>query len=518
MTRKKKAKSNNGGSNRSTAILFIIAVILIGSIAAYYVFQPAQPKQSLQYITVEPTNSVPKIAPNIKTCQGCTKSVDFSFSVTSTLIKETTVSVHSVLIMNGTSQVGTPYQASSLQVYVNNTVQTKPTKINLNVPTVFDVQFNTTTSDWAYSTYNLAMNLVFGSPFSSNFTYTLKPETFTLINNLPSNVKSFVPITITNSQKNATTAPFQQMIQINNANYASVENADLSNVEFFDNNGNIIPSWLENGNSKAGMSTYWVSLKNGIPANTTIKIFMGFASLNSNLFNGVTIGEASQLSEFPGQYNNIGHVMDSGLLMQYYYSKNATVVDLKPHETQLYHAYMTNGTKLDFSYGDFNTTINPIATPQNVTPFYGYYILFGYQAGYGGATNWPTNAVPDTSHSWAIKTLGWVDMNTSTNFILDTDDGITASMTNNGPAFNGSTWLGGKVSPNNEINAWFQQGLTQYSFSHPSGTYRFESDYYEAGGGSYYLLATNQFANYYHASLPPNNAVPTNSFGTYSIV
>ena len=393
MTRKNKVKAQkgNGDSNRSTKILFVIAVLLIGSIGAYYVFQPPQAKQSLQYIDVTPTNSVPKITPSILTCQSCTKSVEFSFTVTSTLIKQTTVSVKSVIIMNGTNRVGTPYQTTSLQVYYNNTLQTKPTKIAVNAPAVFDIKFDTATSNWIYGLYSLSMNLVFGSPFSANYTYSLAPETFTLINALPNNVQSFIPISITNRQLNATAAPFQQMIQINSANYASVENANLSNVEFFDENGSIVPSWLENGNNKNGMSTYWVSLKNGIPANTTIRIFMGFTSLDSNLFNGVTIGEATQLSEFPEQYNNIAYVMDPGLLMQIYYSKNSTTIDLRAYENQLYQAYLTNGTRLGFNYGDFNTTINPIVTLQNGTQYNSDFSLLGYQY---GETNSPYDLKP----------------------------------------------------------------------------------------------------------------------------
>ena len=505
-------------------MLAILAIILVSSIPIYYVTnQHTTPQQSLAYISVTPTNSVPKILPNILTCLSCIKSVEFSFEVTSTLIKQTTVNIESVLLYNNTNQLVSKFFSNNFQVTFNNTVQKKATKIFENVPADFVIDFNSTTGAWMFGTYNLAVNLNFGSPFSANNTYTLSSDTFTLVNGLPSNIKTFVPIFITNSQTIATIAPFQQMISVNNLVFTSVEAKDLSNVEFFDNNGKILNSWLENGNSNTGKSTYWVLLPNGVPANSTIKIFMGFADLNASLFNGVTIGEASQLSENIGQYNNIGHIMNPGLLMQVYYSKNATTIDSKNYQAQTYLAYMTNGSRLNYALGDFNSTINPIVTPQNGTPYNSYFSLFGYQSGqtaspYSGLASWPSNWVPDPSHSWTIKMVGWADMNQSTTFYITGDDGVAVSMTNYGNSFNGSSWLGGTAPPDNMLNAWHTQGATIYNYLHASGSYRLEINYYEDGGLSAFWLYTTLLINYYHASLPPNNVVPSNTFGTYSQV
>lgn len=122
---------------------------------------------------------------------------------------------------------------------------------------------------------------------------------------LPSGIVYAVPIVIINTQSVATTAPFHQMITVNSANYSSYEAPNLQNIGFFDSKGTAIPSWLESGNSNTATNTiYWLSLSNGITANSSITVYMGFASQNDNLFNAQTIGEAPQLSVIYGQYDN----------------------------------------------------------------------------------------------------------------------------------------------------------------------------------------------------------------------
>ncbi|MEM0107073.1 MAG: hypothetical protein QXS03_02485, partial [Candidatus Micrarchaeaceae archaeon] len=117
--------------------------------------------------------------------------------------------------------------------------------------------------------------------------------------------KNYVAINITNSQTIATPSPFQQMLTVNSAAYAKYEAGNLQNVEFFYSNGTIIPSWLESGNSNTSTSSiYWLKLAKGIPAGSTITIYMGFAPISENLFNSKTIGEAPQLSSTYGQYDD----------------------------------------------------------------------------------------------------------------------------------------------------------------------------------------------------------------------
>ena len=122
---------------------------------------------------------------------------------------------------------------------------------------------------------------------------------------LPSGIIASVPITLTNNQSIATPSPFQQMINIHSTAYSSEEASNLQNVEFFDGTGTVIPSWLESGNSNISPnSIYWINLANGIPANSSITVYMGFASTTTNLFNVQSTGEAPQLSPIYGEYDN----------------------------------------------------------------------------------------------------------------------------------------------------------------------------------------------------------------------
>ena len=128
---------------------------------------------------------------------------------------------------------------------------------------------------------------------------------------LPAGIVHSVPITLTNTQSLATPTPFQQMITVDSSAYSSYEASNLQNIEFFDSNGAVIPSWLESGNSNTSTNTtYWLKLASGIPANSNITIYIGFASPNINLLNAQTTGEAAQLSSTYGQYDNGANVFD----------------------------------------------------------------------------------------------------------------------------------------------------------------------------------------------------------------
>lgn len=140
----------------------------------------------------------------------------------------------------------------------------------------------------------------------------------------PSAVLYYIPINFTNSQTTATPAPFQQSLTFNSLAYESYEAGNLSNIEFFYANGTIIRSWLESGNftngtlvdvytqvSKLNQSVktlYWLNLSKGIPASTTITVYMGFATHETNLFSNTITGEAPQLTSTYAQYDNGGKV------------------------------------------------------------------------------------------------------------------------------------------------------------------------------------------------------------------
>jgi hypothetical protein len=125
----------------------------------------------------------------------------------------------------------------------------------------------------------------------------------------PSGLIYYVPITISNNQGSATPNGFQQRVMINSPDYGYYEASNLQNVEFFYSNGQIIPSWLELGNSSYSGTVYWLKM-NSLGAYSSETIYMGFATPSTNLFNGNTVGEAPQLSPSYAEYDNGGNIFN----------------------------------------------------------------------------------------------------------------------------------------------------------------------------------------------------------------
>ncbi|MCL4381839.1 hypothetical protein M1614_02570, partial [Candidatus Marsarchaeota archaeon] len=114
----------------------------------------------------------------------------------------------------------------------------------------------------------------------------------------PSGITYYVPITLTNSQSSNTPSPFQQMVNISESEYPNylTYNSNFANFEYISPSGTVLTAWIESSNS--GKIITWVKLPNGIPAKSSITIYLGFASTSSNLLSssGTTgIGEAPQL-------------------------------------------------------------------------------------------------------------------------------------------------------------------------------------------------------------------------------
>ena len=130
---------------------------------------------------------------------------------------------------------------------------------------------------------------------------------------VPSSIQYYVPLNLTNSQTTATSAPFQQMVNITESSYSSYinYNSNFANFEYFYANGTLIPSWIESNSS--GKLVTWVKTVS-IPASSNITIYLGFASKTTNLLSstGTTgIGEAPQLSSTYAQYDDGASVFNN---------------------------------------------------------------------------------------------------------------------------------------------------------------------------------------------------------------
>jgi len=111
-------------------------------------------------------------------------------------------------------------------------------------------------------------------------------------------MKIVTPITLTNSQSQATPPKFQLLIQTT-LTYPN-------GVRFWSPTDGWLPAWLESISS--GTATIWVKIPSSIPANGTYQLYM---IQDSTLpMDGVYWGEAPQLSSTYGQYDNGANVFD----------------------------------------------------------------------------------------------------------------------------------------------------------------------------------------------------------------
>ena len=185
--------------------------------------------------------------------------------------------------------------------------------------------------------------------------------------------QGWVNITISNTQSQATPAPFQQDIAICNgnqglgSNFAYVNDPTLFNL-INDNGSNIyftttyggspnIYSWYAGQSTFAGATcdVWWVNIPNGIPANGNIVIYMAIGNYNTNYY--------SQYYPYVGT--------------------NEQVIGTMQYD---------NGQDVFIAYGDFDNTFDgwsgytyngsysPTATPNGIeminnNPYEGTYIL-----------------------------------------------------------------------------------------------------------------------------------------------
>ena len=151
----------------------------------------------------------------------------------------------------------------------------------------------------------VATGLAFVTSSNNNSNPVNRPE-------FPPPASYQVPVFIKNNLSTPIVGPFEEMIVINSTQYSQWENSNLSNV-FFEsgNHTNVIPSWLESGNSSSdNNTTYWLRINSTLPSQTTLVVDLAFGTLGVNFFNNYATGEAPQLSTVYGQYDDGSHVFN----------------------------------------------------------------------------------------------------------------------------------------------------------------------------------------------------------------
>ena len=314
-----------------------------------------------------------------------------------------------------------------------------------------------------------------------------------------------LPITFTNYQSVATATPFQQMLQINSSRYSGLESSDLSNVEFIYQNGTTIPSWLESGASNKSSNTiYWLKL-NGIPAKGYAEVYMVFANPSRNMFNGITVGEAPQLSSIYAEYDDGASVFNN------YWNFNGT--SIPPGFTEYTDGggsvTVDNGLNLNLLSGScsapsylsfvYNTPINPADTvvetystgtrsagPTDVGIYTGN---SGSAGGYAG--------VADT-WGWGYGTIAGGYGNIGNPFDISSGSGV-ASIYWIGQGDEGVGWNYDFVSSTNTNEAYSSSLYMAVGTGHCTG----------GSDMTYYWFRTRAY--------PPNGVMPSVSVGTPSL-
>lgn len=122
-----------------------------------------------------------------------------------------------------------------------------------------------------------------------------------------------VPITITNTQDQSEPHTYQQNITVQNSLYSKYEAGSMQNIIFTYQNGTIIPSWLESGNTNTSSSSiYWLSMY-GMPALASEKIYMVLMPKYMDMMNNFRTGENPSLSPIYGEYDD-----GSSVFVDYY--------------------------------------------------------------------------------------------------------------------------------------------------------------------------------------------------------
>ena len=110
-----------------------------------------------------------------------------------------------------------------------------------------------------------------------------------------------IQVTITNTQSQATSAPFQVRLTLDLSSIISSD-SQLINLGFYlsSNLTNQIYAWIESHNSNFSQVVVWVNLPNGIPASSSVTVYICLQSSSQYPYTGM----APQLTLPYGEYDN----------------------------------------------------------------------------------------------------------------------------------------------------------------------------------------------------------------------
>lgn len=336
-------------------------------------------------------------------------------------------------------------------------------------------------------------------------------------------IRDFVQLTI-NTTDYSISAGTQIPITMNWKKYASYENSNLSNVLFMNSTFYPLYAWIETGASSSSTnSQVWVKIAQNISAYSSLSIYVTWQTKNRNNLNKYGyLGEAPQLSQQYGEWNNIAEVMDPGLLEQLYVNNtNAHNISLAG---PILNASFSKGTTIDDRENYKSLTSYFLTSQQGSTreiyqdtPGNGYgpysqenNVLISYQGVTGSIGTWISPPITSSTQGFVGKAQGFVEMDQKQTdwYMLDDDgrylritNGTTGSYLNNNWTSNGTliSVLGGSGVVDSPTTAT----------SYLQGTARISMLYYQYNAEALWQVWTNYPVQFWHP-------VPMQSFNSSS--
>ena len=236
-----------------------------------------------------------------------------------------------------------------------------------------------------------------------------------------------VPIVIVNNGTNATPSPFDEEIVVNSSYYAAYENANLSNVFFSFSNGTTIPSWLQSGNSNTlSNTTYWLKLNQSIAPLGRITVYMSFLPLGKIAFNGVSTGEAPELTSIYGYYDNGADVFN------FYYNFSGTSLNGSIWNIGMSSNYVVNnGISFNATPGQIvsnqrfiaPSTVQAFGVMANQTQFNSTSCFLG---GVGFGNGAIVGSAPVMTSGWAENSTNWLGLSVWDSGVCGVPYGVNA--------------------------------------------------------------------------------------------
>jgi hypothetical protein len=410
------------------------------------------------------------------------------------------------IILEGNGNVYTSLTSSSISSYMAGQIANQYSNImpfSSSVNSTFSGMLKNFIAGY-YPSYVLADSLL--NYTNLTYDYAMPPNV-----TVPNSVEAYVSVILNNTQSSPTPAPFQQMINVPNTtsfwNYINTTSGYFGqNVEFFYGNGKIIPSWLESYNSSSGR--WWVKVGT-ISASSVTKIYMGFASKTTNLFNTNNVGEAPQLSSTYAEYD------DGANVFNFYANFAGTSLNTSKWTVSGITYTVNNGfsataTSAEGYIISKNVAINPAT---NIIDFYG--------TNFQTSTNsWTAVGAIDGGETGGTSGAGYGSMivaswptSSQTNSWQRSSAGLTtsAAMQTSSAA---AVWTVEPVS-STSTNFYINYGGLQ-TVSADADTYPLYEGLIAAGAnGAAYTFSEAVTITWYRVrAYPPNGVMPSVSFGS----